>query len=65
MISIREQDLGARIFERLRKLRLDRGLCSDRHEEGRLDGTVQCLQPAAPGGGRGIGLNELKVIGHL
>ena len=41
MIGIREQNLRARVLERLRELRLHRGLRADRHEERRLHFVVQ------------------------
>ena len=41
MVSISEQDLRARILERLWELRLHRGLRADRHEERRLHRIVQ------------------------
>ena len=48
MISIREQNLRAGILERLRELRLHRGLRSDRHEERRLHLVVQGAKRRGP-----------------
>ena len=41
MVGIGEQNLRARILERLWQLRLYRGLCADRHEQRRLYRIVQ------------------------
>ena len=48
VIGIREQDLRARILERLRELRLHRGLRADRHEERRLHFVVQRAETSPP-----------------
>ena len=44
VISIREKNLGAGVLERLRELRLYRGLGSHGHEERRLHIVVQSLK---------------------
>ena len=41
MVSIGEQNLRARVLERLRELRFYRRLCADRHEQRRLHRIVQ------------------------
>ncbi len=48
VIGIREQNLGTRIFERLRQLRFDRGLGAHGHEKRRLDFPVQRAKRRRP-----------------
>ena len=48
VVGIREQDLRARVLQRLRKLRLHRGLRADRHEERRLHLVVQRAKRRGP-----------------
>ena len=65
MIRVAEDYLGTGFLELGGRQGLDRALRADRHENGGLDGTMQGLQPAAPGGSGGIGLNQLEMVGHL
>ena len=53
MVGVREQDLRARILERLRELRLHRGLRAHRHEERRLHFVVQGAKGRGPRAGAG------------
>ena len=51
MVRVRQQDLRARVLERLRELRLHRGLRSHRHEERRPHFVVQSAKRRGPRAG--------------